>query len=204
MKRFFCLSLFLLFPFWASAAGGKECCNELSGCAQKFCKQHEFINKELAVLEKKGLSNGAKKAEYHRMAEKYILPFVDFDTLSEEIALEKWDKAGPADRAAFKARLKKHLLKAYLSKLPLYQEHGGKMVDWYEPQGEKQKKLGRIVSTKIDGPSTKVKYNVSKPFPACKVFDITANGVSVVITEQQSREVLGAKTLNDIVWNGSY
>ena len=117
------------------------------------------------------------------LAERLILPNIDFRTASQWVLGRYWNRASPQQREAFVSEFRDLLVNTYLHSLGKYKDHKMRVLD--ERPGQP---AGRaLVDAQVnqpDGPVVKLMFRLHNKADRWLVYDIVVEGISLVATHR--------------------
>lgn len=133
-----------------------------------------------AIKSDKQLAAGDKEKAI-KLAEEKVLPYVDFEQATRLAVGRAWREATPEQRKRLIAEFRNMLVRTYSNAISAYQGQTLKVL----PQRGKQDPEETVVRTQFiraGGPPLPIDFTMHKTGDTWKVYDITVEGVSLVIT----------------------
>jgi phospholipid transport system substrate-binding protein len=133
-----------------------------------------------AIKSDKELAAGDKQKAL-KLAEEKVLPYVDFEQATRLAVGRAWREATPEQRQRLVAEFRNMLVRTYSNAISAYQGQTLKLL----PQRGKQDPEETVVRTKFiraGGPPLPIDFTMHKTGDTWKVYDITVEGVSLVMT----------------------
>jgi phospholipid transport system substrate-binding protein len=146
------------------------------------------------------------------IAYEYLLPHVDFMTLSRWVMGKHWRQASPEQRRAFAIEFRELLLNNYLRSVTEYR----KQTIEFAPLRDPENKTKVVVNGLVDqpgGPPVHVDFRMHRTSEEWKIYDIVVEGVSLAMTNRSmfSEEIRDKgldgviaelRSRNQTAWNG--
>jgi phospholipid transport system substrate-binding protein len=140
----------------------------------------EIIKEDPSVLD--------DKARLRAIADQFVIPNIDFIALSQSVLGITWRKATPLQREVFEREFRSLLMNTYLTSISRADYHGQSIK--YLPLRNPPTGNRADVDAEIEqpnGPLIHVQFRMYRRDDAgWKVFDVVAEGVSLVITQRSS------------------
>jgi phospholipid transport system substrate-binding protein len=117
------------------------------------------------------------------LAERLILPNLDFHTASRWVLGKHWRSASDAQREAFVSEFRELLISTYLRSLDKYRDNDIKIL----PARPGQPDGRAIVDAEVEqagGPQVKVEFRLHRNTDTWLVYDIVIEGISLVATHR--------------------
>jgi phospholipid transport system substrate-binding protein len=133
-----------------------------------------------AINSDKQLAAGDKEKAI-KLAEEKVLPYVDFEQATRLAVGRAWREATPEQRKRLVGEFRNMLVRTYSNAISAYQGQTLKVL----PQRGKQDPEETVVRTQFiraGGPPLPIDFTMHKTGDTWKVYDITVEGVSLVIT----------------------
>jgi phospholipid transport system substrate-binding protein len=133
-----------------------------------------------AIKSDKELAAGDKQKAL-KLAEEKVLPYVDFEQATRLAVGRAWREATPEQRQRLVAEFRNMLVRTYSNAISAYQGQTLKLL----PQRGKQDPEETVVRTQFiraGGPPLPIDFTMHKTGDTWKVYDITVEGVSLVMT----------------------
>jgi len=138
-------------------------------------------------------------ASVRALAERYILPHIDFHAASQWVLGKHWRNATAAQRTAFEREFRAMLLNTYLRAVSNYQDYTFRIrparVDVAAGRAEVDAGVERA-----DGPPVQLGFRLHRVRGEWLIFDITVEGISLVTTHRSAfaREI-GEQGLDSLI-----
>jgi phospholipid transport system substrate-binding protein len=117
------------------------------------------------------------------LAEKLILPNIDFRAASQWVLGKHWRTASPAQRESFTAEFRALLVNTYLRSLKRYRDNTVRILAARPGQPNGRAVVDAEVE-QADGPLIKVIFRLHQPRQTWLVYDIVIEGISLVATRR--------------------
>jgi phospholipid transport system substrate-binding protein len=133
-----------------------------------------------AIKSDKELAAGDKQKAL-KLAEEKVLPYVDFEQATRLAVGRSWREATPEQRQRLVAEFRNMLVRTYSNAISAYQGQTLKVL----PQRGKQDPEETVVRTQFiraGGPPLPIDFTMHRTGDTWKVYDITVEGVSLVMT----------------------
>ncbi len=114
------------------------------------------------------------------LVDAYIAPHFDLDRMSRRVLGRHWRKAGAAQRDRFIREFRTLLTRTYATALQQYSDETVSMLP-ARPRKDKNEISVRTQINLSDGPPIPITYEMYADGSAWKVFDVSIEGVSLVI-----------------------
>ena len=139
----------------------------------------EIIKKDPTVLD--------DKARLRSIANEVVVPNVDFQALSQSVLGINWRKATSQQREIFEREFRELLINTYLSSISRA-DYNGQSIRYlpmrYPPNGDRAEVEAEIQQP--NGPLIHAQFRMNRRGEDWKVYDVIAEGVSLVITQRSS------------------
>ncbi|MGB5261597.1 MAG: ABC transporter substrate-binding protein [Gammaproteobacteria bacterium] len=170
--RLCCLVCGLLMAVPADAAGSSGPAEMLSAMTEQVLQK---IRSNPEILNDEGRTRS--------LAEKLILPNIDFRAASQWVLGKHWRTASPSQREAFTGEFRALLVNTYLRSLKKYRDNTVRILPARpgQPQGR------AVVDAEVlqaEGPLIKVVFRLHQPKQNWLVYDIVIEGISLVATRR--------------------
>lgn len=116
------------------------------------------------------------------LVDRIISPHVDTDRVGRLVLGKHWNSASPQQRDAFVAAYKRLLLRTYAVHATNYTDVSIDYLPLRMSEGDKGLTTVRTRVTRNGKPPTNVDYRVHQSGDSWKVYDVTADGISLVAT----------------------
>lgn len=139
----------------------------------------EIIKQDPTVLD--------DKTRLRSIANEVLVPNVDFLALSQSVLGINWRKATPQQREIFEREFRELLINTYLSSISRADYHGQSIKYLpmrYPPNGDMAEVEAEIQQP--NGPLIHAQFRMYRRVDDWKVYDVVAEGVSLVITQRSS------------------
>ena len=139
----------------------------------------EIIKQDPSVLD--------DKARLRSIADQVVIPNIDFIALSQSVLGVTWRKATPQQREVFEREFRALLINTYLTSISRADYHGQSIR--YLPMRNPPTGDRAEVDAEIEqpnGPLIHVQFRLYRRDADWKVYDVVAEGVSLVITQRSS------------------
>lgn len=167
------LSLIVSF-FFSATAGAQELAPEQL--------VRKITNDVLAAVKSdKELAAGDKQKAL-KVAEEKVLPYVDFEYSTRLAVGRSWRQASPAQRQELVTEFRNMLVRTYTNSISAYQ---GQTLRVLPPRGKEDADDEATVRTQFVRPGGQplgIEFQMHKTAKGWKVYDITVEGVSLVLT----------------------
>lgn len=123
----------------------------------------------------------ADRSKIYGLVHQIVLPHFDFDLMSQWVLGKHWRDATPEQRAQFTDQFRTLLVRSYAGALLEYADD--KIIYPAQPavpSGAQEAKVNSVVQVK-NGEPININYSLRYRNGAWKVYDVTVNGVSLVI-----------------------
>jgi len=135
-----------------------------------------------AIKSDKQLAAGDKQKAL-KLAEEKVLPYIDFEEATRLAVGRAWSQANPDQRKKLVSEFRNMLVRTYSNAIEAYQgqtlkvlpSRGGK-------QDAKDEATVRTQFTRAGGKPLPIEFQMRKSADAWKVYDITVEGISLVLT----------------------
>lgn len=171
MKRLFFIGLFFfLSPGWAQQQqlGPEELVKQITNDVMQ------------AIKSDKDLQAGDRQKAL-QLAEEKILPHVDFEEATRLAVGRTWREASPDQRKRLVSEFRSMLVRTYSNALEGYQGQEMKVLPSRVKPGESEATV-RNQFTRAGGKPVPIDYQMRKTDNGWKIFDITVEGISLVLT----------------------
>jgi phospholipid transport system substrate-binding protein len=139
----------------------------------------EIIQQDPSILD--------DKPRLRSIAEQVVIPNIDFIALSQSVLGVTWRRATPEQRAVFEREFRALLMNTYLNSISRADYHGQSIK--YLPLRQPPTGDRAEVDAEIEqpnGPLIHVQFRLHRRGADWKVYDVVAEGVSLVITQRSS------------------
>ena len=116
------------------------------------------------------------------LAEEKILPYVDFEEATRLAVGRAWSQATPEQKKRLVSEFKNMLVRTYSNAVSAYEGQTLKVLPSRGKQESKDETTVRTQFLRAGGPPLPIDFQVRKAGNNWKVFDITVEGVSLVLT----------------------
>jgi phospholipid transport system substrate-binding protein len=169
MKRLFLLSLFFfLTPGLAQELGPEELVKKITSDVMTAIK----TDKQLAA---------GDKQKALKLAEEKILPHIDFEEAARLAVGRAWRDATPEQRKKLVEEFRSMLVRTYSNALQGYEGQEMKVLPSRVKPGETDATV-RNQFTRAGGKPVPIDYQMRKTDGGWKIYDITVEGISLVLT----------------------
>ena len=169
MKRLFLLGLlFLLPPAVAQELGPEELVKKITSDVMAAIK----TDKQLAA---------GDKQKAIKLAEEKILPYIDFHEATRLAVGRAWRDASPEQRKRLVDEFRSMLVRTYSNALEGYQGQEMKVLPSRVKPGDTEATV-RNQFTRAGGKPVPIDYQMRKTDNGWKIYDITVEGISLVLT----------------------
>jgi phospholipid transport system substrate-binding protein len=169
MKRLFLLGLlFLLPPAVAQGLGPEELVKKITSDVMAAIK----TDKQLAA---------GDKQKAIKLAEEKILPYIDFHEATRLAVGRAWRDASPEQRKRLVDEFRSMLVRTYSNALEGYQGQEMKVLPSRVKPGDTEATV-RNQFTRAGGKPVPIDYQMRKTDNGWKIYDITVEGISLVLT----------------------
>lgn len=178
MRRFatFALSSFLVLLAYSTAVRAE------SGAAQMVRATTDEV---LAKLRQEGDVLKTDHARLYALVDEMILPHFDFTKMSQRVLGKHWRDATPEQRARFTQEFKTLLVRTYSTALVEYRDQTIEFLPTRENSPSEVSVRTQVVKTS-GGPPIPITYEAYNANGEWKVYDVSINGVSLVINYRAS------------------
>lgn len=139
----------------------------------------------LSALRKHDSELRADPQRLYALVEELLVPHVDLDLVARRVLGKQWRHASRAQREKFSREFKNMLVRFYSSALLEYAGFRFRFYPVRLREGEKRAVV-RSEVMRSGGPPHSVNYSVVLRDDGWKVYDVTIDGVSVVVTYRSS------------------
>lgn len=169
MKRlFFILFFFFMTPALAQELGPEELVKKVTDDVMNAIK----TDKELAA---------GDKQKALKLAEEKILPHIDFEEATRLAVGRAWRQATPEQRKKLVDEFRSMLVRTYSNAIEAYQGQSMKVLPSRFKPGETDVTV-RNQYTRAGGKPVQIDYQMRKTPAGWKIYDITVEGISLVLT----------------------
>jgi phospholipid transport system substrate-binding protein len=169
MKRLFLLGLFFfLTPGLAQELGPEELVKKITSDVMTAIK----TDKQLAA---------GDKQKALKLAEEKILPHIDFEEAARLAVGRAWRDATPEQRKKLVEEFRSMLVRTYSNALQGYEGQEMKVLPSRVKPGETEATV-RNQFTRAGGKPVPIDYQMRKTDGGWKIYDITVEGISLVLT----------------------
>jgi phospholipid transport system substrate-binding protein len=169
MKRLFLVGLFaFLAPAMAQELGPEELVKKLTSDVMATIK----TDKDLAA---------GDKQKALQLAEEKILPHIDFQEATRLAVGRAWRDATPEQRKKLVDEFRSMLVRTYSNALEGYQGQEMKVLPSRNKAGDNEATV-RNQFTRAGGKPVPIDYQMRKTDSGWKIYDITVEGISLVLT----------------------
>jgi phospholipid transport system substrate-binding protein len=165
---FFALSLFLAFPVAGQDLGPEELVKKIT---------HEVME---AIKGDKQLAAGDRQRAI-KLAEEKILPHVDFEEATRLAVGRSWTKASPEQKNKLVSEFRNMLVRTYSNAIQPYQGQQMKVMPVRMKPGDTEVTVQNQF-VRSGAQPVKIDYSMRKTDKGWKIYDIVAEGVSLVLT----------------------
>ena len=152
--------------------------------AQGLVKETTTRLIEVLESERESLRNDPRRL--HEVVEEFILPYFDFERMSQRVLGKKqWKKAEPEQRARFVSAFRSLLVRTYATVLNQY---GGQTITWLDPVPRKKDDeiIVPVLIGQAGSQTIHVAYAMHRDGQDWKAFDVSIDGVSLVTNYRSS------------------
>jgi phospholipid transport system substrate-binding protein len=145
---------------------------------------HSVIDRLVAELEARPELRG-DRAGLYRLVEECVVPHFDFAALSRLALGKHWRAATPEQRARFTDEFHRLLVRTYSGYLGAY--HGEAIEYQVQPAADEGRRVG--VLTRVSAPGqapVTVEYNLFAGADGWKIYNVSVDGISLVMTYRSS------------------
>lgn len=141
---------------------------------QALREQREAIRRDEAVA--------------YRLAERIVVPHVDFDRIARWVLGKHWRRATEAQREAFMKGFEQHLMRTYVSSMITYTDEilaNADKVDYpplRDPPDSDQVTVRSRISLPKGGGTAQVDYTMVRTDDGWKIADLAIDGISLALT----------------------
>ena len=171
MKRFF-LSLILGASFLAPAAAQELSPEQL---VQKI------TNDVLAAVKSDQQLAAGDKQKATKLAEEKVLPYIDFEYATRLAVGRAWNEASPEQRKRLVSEFRNMLVRTYSNAISAYEGQTMKVLPVRMKPGDTEATV-RNQFVRGGGKPVAVDYQMRKADDGWKIYDISVEGVSLVLT----------------------
>ena len=139
----------------------------------------DTTDKVLEVLKKEREIISADPARIYGIVDEYIIPHFDFVLMSQRVLGKFWHRASEDQQKKFVGEFQTLLVHTYAAALREYSDQKVEFLASRAGDGGQVTVRTQIVQS--GGPPIPIHYEMHKPNGGWKVFDITIDGVSLVI-----------------------
>jgi phospholipid transport system substrate-binding protein len=168
------LSLFLCLPAAAQELGPDELVRKITADVLDAIKSDQQLQ---AGDRKKTLA----------LAEQKVLPYVDFREAAQLATGKAWQSASPQQQERIVNEFRSMLVRIYSSAIDVYRGQTMRVLPLRLPPGATEATV-RNQYLKEGRPPTPVEYSMKKTPGGWKIYDITVEGVSLVLTYRSEFE----------------
>lgn len=119
------------------------------------------------------------------LAERYVLPHIDFRAASQWVLGKYWRTASNGQRARFVGEFRQLLLNTYIRSISNYRENRVSILPARGTPGTGRAEVDAEIE-QSGGPPVHLSFRMHKPGPEWLVYDITVEGISLVATHRSS------------------
>ena len=137
-------------------------------------------------------------AQINRLIDKVIMPHVDFEAFSRLILARHWRRASPEQREAFIREFRRMLTRTYASSLNQY---SGESIEYLMERNDGDgQALVRTQVVRPNGPAIPVDYRLRRKGDKWLVYDVTIEGVSLIINYRSSfQQIIRQRGLDGLI-----
>jgi phospholipid transport system substrate-binding protein len=169
MKRLILLGLFFFTPLgWAQQLGPEELVKQITSDVMTAIK----TDKQLAA---------GDRQKALQLAEEKILPHIDFHEATRLAVGRSWREASPEQRKKLVDEFRAMLVRTYSNALEGYQGQEMKVLPSRVKPGDDEATV-RNQFTRAGGKPVPIDYQMRKTDSGWKIYDITVEGISLVLT----------------------
>ncbi len=138
----------------------------------------------LEVLRKEGAALKKDRAGLHKIINELILPHFDFRRMSQWVLGRHWRQASEPQRVEFTKQFEQLLVRTYSDALVDFRDQSVSFL----PTRERSKTdvAVRVKVSQRGGPSVPITYRMQDNGKGWKIYDVSIDGVSLVITYRSS------------------
>jgi phospholipid transport system substrate-binding protein len=134
-----------------------------------------------AVKSDKQLAAGDKQKAM-KLAEEKVLPYIDFEESTRLAVGRAWAQATPEQKKRLVSEFRNMLVRTYSNAIEGYQGQTLKVLPSRGKQEAKDEATVRTQFVRAGGKPLPIEFQMRKAGPQWKVYDITVEGVSLVLT----------------------
>ena len=142
------------------------------------------------------------KARLRSIAEKYVIPHVDFIALSQSVLGINWRRATPRQREVFEQEFRLLLINTYLASISRA-DYSGQSIRYLPMRNPPTGNLAEVDAevTQPNGPLIHVQFRMyRRDGEDWKIYDVVAEGVSLVVTQRSSfSSIIRSKGLDGLI-----
>ncbi len=141
-----------------------------------------------AIKTDKDLAAGDKQKAL-KLAEEKILPLIDFDEATRLAVGRAWPQATPEQKKKLVSEFRSMLVRTYSNALEGYQGQNMKVLPSRTKPGDTEATV-RNQYTRPGGKPVPIDYQMRKTDQGWKIYDITVEGISLVLTYRSEFDVV--------------
>ena len=129
----------------------------------------------------------ANKATYakdhkklHAMVDEKVLPYFDFERMSQWVLGKHWQQASPEQQKRFTEEFRSLLVRTYATALLNYTDQKVEFLPFNAREGADEATVKTVIKQTGGGPDIPINYAFYKKAPDWKVYDVSIDGVSLV------------------------
>ncbi|HUW98502.1 MAG TPA: ABC transporter substrate-binding protein [Acidiferrobacter sp.] len=164
--------LALLVPVWARA--------EIAPSTPPNVIVQQKTDEILKLIEQNRSVYQQDKNALYQMVDRRIVPYFDFDRMSQWVLARYWRTASPAQRTAFKAQFTDLLVRTYATALLSYSGQRISYLPYREQAGSDHALIRTLVIENNGGPNIPIDYSFVHDPTGWKVYDVSIDGVSLI------------------------
>src|SRR5687768_1304765 len=168
MTRFLALMFFLAFPVFAQEAGPEELVKKITDDVMAAIKS----DKDLAA---------GDRQKAIKLAEEKILPHVDFEEATRLAVGRGWAQATPEQKKKLVQEFRNMLVRTYSNAIGAYEGQTMKVQPSRNKPGDTEATV-RNQYIRPGGKPVQLDYQMRKTGNGWKIYDITVEGISLVLT----------------------
>jgi phospholipid transport system substrate-binding protein len=134
-----------------------------------------------AIKSDKQLAAGDKQKAL-KLAEEKVLPYIDFEDATRLAVGRAWAQANPEQKKRLISEFRNMLVRTYSNAIEAYQGQTLKVLPSRGNQAEKDEATVRTQFVRAGGQPLPIDFQMRKTEKGWKVFDISVEGVSLVLT----------------------
>jgi len=134
-----------------------------------------------AIKSDKQLAAGDKHKAL-KLAEEKVLPYIDFEESTRLAVGRAWSQATPEQRKKLVSEFRNMLVRTYSNSIEAYQGQTMKVMPSRGKSDAKDEATVRAQFVRAGGKPLPIEFQMRKEGPGWKVYDITVEGISLVLT----------------------